>query len=342
MLNKEDIRIVYLKTKKRVKSFLLSDQSREFFIFLFFFLVAGVFWLLQTLNNDYETVFRVPVRLKNVPDNVVITSEPSTSVQFRVKDKGTVLLNYMLGKNFYPVSLDFDSYQAHNNHVSVQASQYRSMIQQQLNASTQLLAVSPDTLEYIYSTGKSKVVPVCLQGRAEAAIQYYLADTIFAPDSVTVYAPTEELDTIRAAYTRPVDLTDIADTTTLTVPLHAPKGIKFVPAETTITFPVDMYTEKTVEVPIEGINFPSDRILRTFPSRIHVTFQVGLSRFRKVNGSDFHISVSYDELLNLGTDKYKVKFDRIPAGITNVRVSPREVDFLIEQNSPGGTTPTIP
>ena len=56
----------YLKISREVKDFLLSDKSREFFIFLFFFFVAGGFWLLQTLNNDYEADFSIPVRLKGV------------------------------------------------------------------------------------------------------------------------------------------------------------------------------------------------------------------------------------------------------------------------------------
>ena len=60
--------------------------------------MAGGFWLLQTLNNDYEADFSIPVRLKGVPNNVVITSEPASELRIKVKDKGTVLLNYMLGK----------------------------------------------------------------------------------------------------------------------------------------------------------------------------------------------------------------------------------------------------
>ena len=46
--------------------------------------------------------------------------------------------------------------------------------------------------------------------------------------------------------------------------------------------PVDIYTEKTVEVPLRGVNFPADKVLRAFPSKVQVTFQVGLSHFRQI------------------------------------------------------------
>ena len=155
MFERRNIQRTYLKISREVKDFLLSDKSREFFIFLFFFFVAGGFWLLQTLNNDYEADFSIPVRLKGVPNNVVITSEPASELRIKVKDKGTVLLNYMLGKSFYPVILDYADYKGVDNQVRIYPSQFEKKVLNQLNASTRLLSMKPDTLEYIYSTGAS-------------------------------------------------------------------------------------------------------------------------------------------------------------------------------------------
>ena len=97
MFDKRNIRIYYLKTLERIRSFLLSRNSREFLIFLFFVFVSFCFWLLQVLNDDYETEFSIPLRLKNVPSDVVLTSELPDELRIGVKDRGTVLANYMLG-----------------------------------------------------------------------------------------------------------------------------------------------------------------------------------------------------------------------------------------------------
>ena len=334
MFENRNIRLLYLKIYRKTKDFLLSAKSREFFVFLFFFVVAAGFWLLQTLNNDYETEFSIPVKLRNVPDDVVLISEPAPEVRVRVKDKGTVLLNYMLGKSFYPLTVDFDEYQGNeNNHVRITSSEYRRKIVVQLNASTTLLSMRPDTLEYYYSTGASKKVPVALQGKVSAGMQYYLPDTVFTPDSVWVYAASDVLDTITKAYTQPVVLENISDTLRRQVALSAHRGLKFVPAAVDLMLPVDIYTEKTVEVPLLGINFPADKALRVFPSKIKITFQVGLSKFRQITADDFHLYVSYEELLHLGADKYSVKLKSCPEGVSHVRFNPEQVDFLIEQIS---------
>ena len=322
MFERRNIKRIYLNITGKTKDFLLSDKSREFFVFLFFFFIAGGFWLLQTLNNDYEAEFSIPVRLRGVPNNTMITSEPASELRIKVKDKGTVLLNYMLGKSFYPVTLDFSDYKGTDNHVRVYASQFEKKILSQLNVSTRLLSMKPDTLEYIYATGMSKLVPVKLSGTVSAGRQYYLSDTVFKPDSVLAYAPEGVLDTITAAYTQQVKLENISDTLRQQVSLLTLRGVKFVPASIEMMLPVDIYTEKTVEVP------------RAFPSKVQVTFQVGLSRFRQITADDFHINVSYEELLRLGSDKYTVKLKNVPEGVNQVRFNPEQVDFLIEQISP--------
>ena len=331
MFEQRNIKQLFLKTKKQTKDFLLSAKSREFFVFLCFFFIAAGFWLLQTLNNDYETEFSIPVRLRNVPENVVITSDPVSEVRVRVRDKGTVLLNYMLGKNFYPVILDFKNYINMGNHVQVQTSQVQKWITGQLNASTALLSMKPDTLEYYYSTGVSKMIPVKLCGNVSAGEQYYLPDTLFTPDSVRVYAPSDALDTMKVAYTLPLNLDNITDTLEREVTLSAPKGAKYIPASVKLTLPVDMYTEKTVEVPLRGVNFPADKVLRAFPSKIKISFQVGMGRFRQITADDFHLVVSYEELVRLGSEKYTVKLRTLPEGVSHVRFNPEQVDFLIEQ-----------
>jgi hypothetical protein len=308
----------------------LSKQSREFFVFLFFFFIAVAFWLLQTLNDDFEAELTMPVRLKGVPNYVVMTSEPPSELKVRVKDKGVVLLNYTIARNFYPVNLEFSDYNSDNNHIKIYATEFEKKIRSQLNVSTHLLSVYPDTLEYIYSTGKFKYVPIKLQGKVVSGRQYYISDTLYNPDSVLVYAPSALLDTISYAYTEKLTLEHMSDTTIYKAAIRPVKGAKFVPNTVELTFPVDIYTEKTVEVPLIGTNFPADKILRTFPSKVKVTFQVGVGKFKDIEADNFAIRISYEDLL-LHSDKYKVTLKTAPAGISNIRISPEEIDFLIEQ-----------
>ena len=331
MFDKRNIRIYYLKTLERIRNFLLSHNSREFLIFLFFVFVSFCFWLLQVLNDDYETEFSVPLRMRNVPGDVVLTSELPNELRIGVKDRGTVLANYMLGQTFYPVAIDFKDYEDKGSQVRIPAAALVKKISGQLNQSTKLLTIRPDTVEFIYTKGKSKKVPVKLQGTVALDRQYYVSDIIYSPDSVMVYAPQEMLDTITAAYTEPIGFENVTDTIRRRVNLAKVKGAKFTPSFNDVTILVDIYAEKSVEVPVKGINFPPDKVLRTFPSKVQVTFQVGLSHFKAVTAEDFFIGVTYESLLNNKGEKCPVNLKSVPRYVNHVRLNPKEVDYIIEQ-----------
>lgn len=326
-----NIKYIYLKYSRKIRNFLLSNSSREFLIFLFFFLVASGFWLLQTLNYDYETEFSIPLKLKGVPNDVVLTSELPADARVVVKDKGTVLLNYMLGQSFYPIMLDFNEYSKQGNHVRIPLAVLEKKISAQFAASTKILGIKPDTVDFIFAKGKAKKIPVRLQGNLSAGRQYYIVDTLYSPDSVVVYAPRNILDTLKVARTIPVDLENITDTTRQQVMLAKVKGARFVPNTIQVTLPIDILTEKTIDVPVIGINFPAGKILRTFPSKIKVTFQIGLRLFKTVRSDDFVLGIDYNDLIKADADKYKVTLEAFPPNIKHIQLNPPEVEFLIEQ-----------
>ena len=331
MFNKQNIHLYCLDISKKIKDFLLAKKSREFLIFLFFMFVSFSFWLLQVLNDDYETEYTVSLRMKDVPDNVVLTSELPSNMKITLKDRGTVLVNYSWGQGPLPLTLDFTEYSDKGNQVRIPSMSLAKKISAQLSQSTKLVAIKPDTLEFIYTKGAAKTVPVKLCGTITPERQYYVSDTIFSPDSVRVYAPKAILDTITAAYTKTVDFEGVSDTVRKRVSIAPVKGARFIPDYSDLTLKVDVYAEKTVDVPVVGVNFPHDKVLRTFPSKVKVTFQIGLSRFMEVGADDFQVVVDYNDLQNEGGDKCRLQLKEMPKGVNHVRVNPKEMDYIIEQ-----------
>lgn len=336
MFDVKNIEQYYRLGIQKIRKFLLSNKCKECLVFLFFVLVSFAFWMLQTLDDVYQTEFKVPLRLKNVPKEAVLTSELPNEVRVRVEDRGTVLLNYMLGRTFFPVSFDFNDYRDKGTHVHISSAELLKKVAAQLNVSTHLISVRPDTLDFIYTMGKAKKVPVRLNGEVRAGLQYYVSHIGFVPDSVIAYAPQEVLDTLTAAYTERVDLENVADTLHKRISLQKLKGVKFVPAYNDLSVYVDMYSEKTVEVPIVGINFPANKVLRTFPSKVQVTFQVGLMHFKEISSEDFFIGVTYEDILKANGDKLLLTLKSVPDYVSHARIIPASVDYLIEQTEGEG------
>ncbi len=334
MPEKNDIQTKVSNLYKRIRNFLLSTKNREFLIFLFFFFIASIFWLIQTLNEEYEAEFSTPIRVKNVPNDVVVTLPLPEKLHFTVKDKGTVLANYQFAQSFYPLIIDFENYTQAGNHIHIPTSSLQKNIASQLISSSKIGHIRPDTLNMIYTRGKSRKIPIRLQGNYTPGQQYYIANVTYIPDSVTVYAPDNILDTLRYAYTEPINVNNLTDTTVITTKIKGSIGSKYIPDVVNVRFTVDMYSEKSVEVTIKGSDFPTNKSLKTFPSKVKVTFQVGLTQFKNINADDFSIEIPYDALLNHHSDMFPISLKEFPKEIKHIRISPQVVDFLIEQNVP--------
>lgn len=217
--------------------------------------------------------------------------------------------------------------------MHISSSDLTKKIAAQLNVSTKVLAIRPDTLDFIYTQAKAKKVLVKLAGTIQPDRQYYISKIDFSPDSVMAYAPQEILDTLKAAYTENFFWENISDTLKKRVGMNKVKGVKFIPAYNDLSVYVDMYSEKTVDVPVVGINFPAGKVLRTFPSKVQVTFQVGLRHFKDVSSDDFFIGVTYEDVLRTQGDKLPLVVKGSPDFVSHVRVVPSSVDYLIEQQT---------
>lgn len=326
-------------TRKRIiikiKDFLLDRKNREFLIFLFFFALSAVFWLLQTLNETFETEVVVPLKLNNVPSNLIITSDLPDELHVTVQDKGSILMKYLYGQPLTPVTVDYKNYDFGGmaGRVQVQEAEVRRAIAAQLFSSTRIQSIKPDTLEFFYNRGLKKKVPVLISGVIEPAQQYYLRHVVAKPDSVVVFAPSSILDTLQAAYTQNFYQAGLVESKNLQIPVRPIRGAKFIPDVLDVQIDVDIYTEKTVEVPIVGVNFPADKDLRTFPSKVKVTFKVGSKSYKSITADDFVLVISYEELINNESSKIPLHLKSIPEGVSSVRIHPSEVDYLLEQTS---------
>ena len=223
-----------------------------------------------------------------------------------------------------------------NARVQVPTAEVQRMIQKQLGVTSHIISMRPDTLEYYYNRGVARRLPVMLCGSVSASPQNYIQDISLSEDSVLVYAPNAVLDTMQYAYTQVVNLSMMKENTVHNVAFRKMKGVEYEPNVVRMTAHVGYYAEKTVEVPIIGLNFPGDKELRTFPSKAKVTFRVESGRYQSINAENFVLAITYEELLQNPTDKYRLHLKSLPEGVTNARISPRDVDYLIELSEMDG------
>ena len=85
-----------------------------------------------------------------------------------------------------------------------------------------------------------------------------------------------------------------------------------------------------MQVPVIGLNFPADMTLRTFPPTVTIKYRVGAAVSRYINAENFVLAPTYEELLTYVGQKYPLTLKSIPSGVSNVRIYPQQVEFLLE------------
>lgn len=314
------------------RKFLFSIVNKEFLIFLSFLVLSGAFWMLMALNETTEREYNVPVRLVNVPRNVVMTTEIQDTVRVTLRDKGFTLFAYWYRNSFVPINLNFNNYANKKTGKGIiPQGDIQKVMQQRLYGSTKVVSVRPDKLEFFFNYGISKRVPVRLNGHIVPGKNYYLARTQFSPENVTVYASKDILDSISYVSTEYLNLENFEDTLVQVVELKTIRGVKVVPTQTQVTLYPDILTEETIDVPIMASGMPEGKVLRTFPPRVKVSFVAGASIIRNIKPEQFKVVVNYSEVADHPSDKCNIYLLDVPHGVSKPHLEVSQVDYLIEQ-----------
>jgi len=314
-----------------IKEFLFTKTSKEFLIFLFFLALSGIFWLSLTLNETYEREFSVPVSVVGVPKNAVLTSDEVDTVRVTIRDKGIMLVFYKYGDALKHIELPFHNYTHNNGTGQIPASEIQKRIYQNLVSSSKITAIKPEKMEFFYNYGTKKQVPVRWSGRVIPEELYFISKVSYEPDSVTIYASQEKLDSINMVYTEQLNYANFRDTLIVDCNLAKLKGVKTVPDHIRIKFFTDVLTEERISnIPIVGINMPEGKVLRTFPAKTSVSFVAGVSVYRNLKPEDFTVIVDYDEIRRNPSEKCRVYLKNVPSGISRAKLETIMVDYLIE------------
>ena len=314
-----------------ISDFVFSNANRDFLVFLFFLGLSGIFWLSLTLNDTYEREFSIPVSVVDIPKNAVLTSDEVDTIKMTIRDKGIILVAYQYGDYLKRLRIPFKNYTRNNGSGSVPAAELQKLVYQQLVSSSKITACKPDKLEFFYNYGTNKKVPVRWSGRVIPEELYFISRVDYLPDSVTVYASDEKLDSINMIYTETLNYANFRDTLTISCNLAKIKGVKIVPEKVKINFYTDVLTEENIEgVPIQGINLPDGKALRTFPAKVTVSFVTGVNVFRNLTPDDFTVVADYNEIKRHPSEKCRITLKNVPQGISRARLDVTLVDYLIE------------
>ncbi|MCQ2132623.1 MAG: CdaR family protein [Bacteroidaceae bacterium] len=311
--------------------FRLTKINHELWVFIVFVCIAVAFWFIQVLKDQTSINIEYQLELKDLPGSVIITSSVPETVNVTVQGRGYALLEFMIKHKNRSVQIEYSDVPHSRGVFTIDNYVWRKAFAKEFNQGVTLASVNPSIIEIYTSTGDHKQIPVMVNGNIKTQEQYQLCAVNVQPQYVDIYAPSEQFDTIRSISTEMLSLNALKDTTVVRVALNKPKGVKCVPDSVTVTACVDLFTSKTVKVPIYCENIPDDKILRTFPVMAEVAFSVSATMYPNITSDDFVAIVDYNSI-HPNDKKCRLMLKGHPEGISNVKLMPEYLDYIIEQS----------
>jgi len=305
--------------------------SKDILSFLLFLAISAGFWYVHALGKERERNLIIPIHFVGLPMNVNFTNSPPMEVSVDIKDQGLRLFDYSRAQ-LPPLVIDISNHFSVKGEILIPSDQLRLRISSYLKQTTTILEVRPDSILLKYERLYMKTLPIVLKSQIELAHQYQFSENIkMEPSNVTVYGSKKILDTLKSISTELLELKNISDTCNYNCKLNQIKSLRYSVNKTRVSLFVEQFTERKIQIPITAINCPDNLAVRTFPAFVNATYTVGLSKFNILNPSDVQVYLDYNDLKSYKISKQVLKIKNNTTYISNIRISPLEVEFILEQ-----------
>lgn len=304
-------------------------ERRKVSVFLSCLLIAVFIWLFFALSNNYEYKVNSKLNFTNPPLHKAYHLLQEDTVTLKVQGTGWQLLFSKLRLRSKVVNVSLKPLNA-SNFITI-SSQLED-ISHQFGSDQKVISVFPDTLVFDFTQRITKRVPVKLLYKIGFKQAFGISGTIkLEPSTVIVTGAAEDIKDINSWRTDSLSLNEVVSTVNTKVGLQ--KGIKnnvdVFPKTVKVRIPVDEFTEKVLEIPIDIANNPG-RDIKLIPEKVKVTLLSSLGNFAKIQRDSLRVMVDLD---NWSKNKYPqlpVRIVHMPKFSKLVKTEPQIVDFFVK------------
>lgn len=315
---------------ENVKARLRTPRGRNFLTFLAFLGISGILWFVLVINEEVQREMRCAVRIVNKPDSVTILSEVPDAINVSVSAKSsTILATKFMGKP--TIDIDYTNFRS-SNHIILGPTELRNIVRNKFGGNSQVLSVTPDSINLIYTTRPGVAMPVILDAKISVAPQFTLLNEMkLNLDSVMVYSLKPLPSSIRGIYTEPIRIENVDKAEAIATRLIAPPDTRVIPDVVETIIMVEPLISKTRKVLVRTKNVPGNVSMSTFPPMIEVNYMVPMSMYNTIT-PDFVVEADYNDTHRSHSPNIPVTISNIPNEFQNVYLSVDSVEFVIERH----------
>ena len=283
------------------------------------------------MSKEYETSVIIPISFINIPENMEIVNTPDDELNIKVRSHGFYLLSNNIFK-YQKLTISIKDLKESNKKSLVQkrwvAKRNYRLLYNLFSSNIKILSASPDTIKFNFRKKESKKIAVKFNGDIQFSSQFRLKNEVeLFPDSILVYGTKQALSNLSFVETENINFSSIEEDVKQKVSLEDLDGLNFSKDQIEVSFVVEKFTEKALELPVNPINVPPGYKIKFYPPKVEVITTVSFADYDKITPSMFFAEVDASELNE--KKKLEVNLSSKPSFVDVVKVNPRRVEFLL-------------
>lgn len=298
--------------------------------FLFFLLLAMLFWTLTKFAKEYTATVTATVTYYNPPNDTLLSKEHPDEVSFDLTGNGFGFLFYKFRNPEVRIDLS-EYYREGTTEIVIPKNELVKVTTAQLKKSIAVKNIAPEQLVIPLDAIVSKKVPVISRATISFQNGYQALDSLHSvPDSVLVSGPSRYVYTLDSIVTENRSFNKVQGDISENVSLIVADSLrlKLSPEKVRISITVDEFAEKQMAIPVEVINLPEGTTIKLIPKMITVTFNASVRNFKAISRDSLRIICDYNER-NSEENFMIPKLIKAPKGIVNAEFSTKKIDYLI-------------
>ncbi len=258
---------------------------------------ATTFWFFNALNKNYDARINYPLEFEFARDSVVIVEELPDEVLIDVSSGGWNLLRKTFWFSVLPVVITLDNpadvkFLTRSSLIPIISDQILDLELNFLLTDTLFINVEHKVQKRVALNVDSLRIPLADNHRLVSPIR-------ITPDTITVVGPASRISALPENLKIDIPRRNINSDFDRDVDVELPDGSLMTsqPEDVRIQFAVAEFTNVTLPVNLDQLNFPEDSSAYLEDSIIYVNYWVKADELNTVKPEDFVISADYTMII---------------------------------------------
>ncbi|MEO9893058.1 YbbR-like domain-containing protein [Aurantibacter sp.] len=306
-------------------------NKRKAKVFVLFVLASGLIWFLSTLSETYSAKATFKIDYINSNKSLKLKKAFTDRVAVKLKTGGFKFLGFNLQKK--AIQLDLAGVQKSNDTYFLAPSDYRAQIEKQLPNSMVLVEMATDTLFFDFLEMTTKEIPIARNIKVGLAHNHMLEGEItIEPSEIKIFGPKDEIDSIEVIHVVDNSLNELAANFNKKVALFKSQELvntSYSVDVVQVTGKVSKFSERLIDVPIEVINLPEDKLIRTFPDIVSVLCKAKILELKELKVADFKVVADYSKLSSNRSNEMELQLVKKPKEIFSATLMETKVEYIL-------------